>query len=267
MGVARTLGRMLSKDQKTALWSAYLKARIFIDERRPWPLFMAAKLFPSRFAAEYRRRSFESIYRDQRWGSEEGSPFYSGVGSRGEVGRVYTERMSAILNRLEEREGPLTVVDLGCGDFAIGRELLRLVPTMRYIGCDIVPGLIAHHWDQVDDPRASFEVIDIVADPLPAGNVCLVRQVLQHLNNGDVAKVVAKLGVFSHVYVTEGQPVCPEGPPNPDKSVGSGVRFDYQTGRGRGLELHEPPFNCEAEELFRVDAAPVEQVVTYKVRC
>jgi hypothetical protein len=66
--------------------------------------------------------------------------------------------------------------------------------------------------------------------------------------------------------VTEGQPTVRYGPANPDKRAGFDVRFDFRRGIGRGVELAEPPFNCQTTEVFRSFAAPYEYVVTERVR-
>src|SRR5690606_6276338 len=101
---------------------------------------------------------------------------------------------------------PLRVVDLGCGDFSIGRRLLAGAGNITYIGCDIVPELIQAHSAHVNDPRARFQELDIVGNDLPEGDVCLVREVLQHLSNADVSRVLKKLAQYEEVLVTEARP-------------------------------------------------------------
>ena len=158
-----------------------------------------------------------------------------------------------LLNQLTaELERKITVVDLGCGDYKIGKELLARVPAMDYIGCDIVPELIAHHSEQKPDLRAQFKVLDIVSDRLPTADVCLIRQVFQHLSNSNIKAVLSKLSQFKRVYITEGYPIILEGPINPDKSVGFDVRFDWRSGRGRGVELDKEPFCIGTREICRV---------------
>ena len=190
MSLMRSVGRSLRPEHKAAISRAYVRAKMFAGERRPWHLYVAAKVVPSIFQDLYRRRSFETIYRDRLWGAEEGSPYYSGEGSRGEVVSAYVDKLSFIIADVQRAQGTVKVIDLGCGDFTVGRELLRRTEQMTYVGCDIVPGLIAHHEATVDDPRARFEVVDMVTDTVPEGDICLVRQVLQHLSNHDVLRVL-----------------------------------------------------------------------------
>jgi hypothetical protein len=77
---------------------------------------------------------------------------------------------------------------------------------------------------------------------------------LQHLSNADISCVLKKLAKHHAVYITEGYPVTLEGSPNPDKPSGSGVRWDWRTGRGPGIELDLPPFSLRADEVCRVAA-------------
>jgi hypothetical protein len=57
----------------------------------------------------------------------------------------------------------------------------------------------------------------MVANALPDGDVCLIRQVFQHLSNAEVNEVLRKLNKFKKVYITEGYPVEESSRLNPDK--------------------------------------------------
>lgn len=204
-----------------------------------------------------RRKTFQSIYRDYLWGRDGKSRFFSGIGSRGEHAKLYIEAMVPLLTQhgMASQE-ELVIVDLGCGDFAIGRALLKPLDRVRYIGCDIVPELIDYNQAcygtaQHGPGNVEFRTVDIVRDPLPDGDVCLVRQVLQHLSNREISSILPKLSKYKYVYISEGQPLIREGPPNPDKPVGADVRFDWRIGRGRGLELNLPPWNLRLQEIVR----------------
>jgi hypothetical protein len=214
-----------------------------------------------------RRQTFQDIYRHGLWGGDRQSKFYSGVGSRGEAVDVYVENMTAILKAHAKELGrPLVLVDLGCGDFEVGRRLVAGLPDMTYIGCDIVPELVAHNNKTFGQGKVSFRHVDIVVDSLPKGDVCLVRQVLQHLSNGEIADILGRMGEYQFIYVTEGHPAQRMGPINPDKLAGFDVRFNWQTGTGRGVELDQPPFSAEAVEVFHSFAPPHEVIVTQRVK-
>ena len=95
------------------------------------------------------------------------------------------------------------MIDLGCGDFTVGRELTERLKNVKYTGCDIVPELIAHNARAFSNHRIAFKALDIVHDELPDGDICLVRQVLQHLPNEDIKHVLAKLANYKAVFITE----------------------------------------------------------------
>jgi hypothetical protein len=214
-----------------------------------------------------RRETFEDIYENSRWGTETGSPeFFSGVGSRGAAAEDYVDNITARLRDHEDNLGrPIVVVDIGCGDFAVGRALVERLPTLSYIGCDIVRTLIERHIANDASNRAAFYCLDVVTERPPKGDVCLVRQVFQHLSNAEILGALKNLEDFEFVYITEGQPEYRVGQANPDKRTGADVRFDWRKGVGRGVELSRPPFSMTTEEAFRTFAFPHEVIVTERI--
>ena len=166
---------------------------------------------------------FSEIYRKGTWGEAEAQPFYSGTGSAtASIVEPYVTAIGAYLSSLPE--GSRRVVDLGCGDFRIGQQLLPYCTS--YVGVDVVPDLIRHLSEQVTDPRARFVHADIIDGELPPGDVCLVRQVLQHLSNAQISKVLAKLDQYSTVFITEHYPADDVVVvANKDKVHGGGIRL------------------------------------------
>ena len=104
-------------------------------------------------------------------------------------------------------------------------------------------------------------------ETLPYDDVRLLRQVLQHLSNAEIAAVLAKRAKYSYVYVSEGQPLTRVGMPNPNKAVGAEVRFDWKKGIGRGVELDLPPCNLTLEEITRSESSNElrETIVTHRL--
>jgi len=187
------------------------------------------------------------------WGTDGSHQFFSGVGSRGRTADVYVDTMVPIIAaHLSELNSNATIVDLGCGDFWVGASLLERLPSVKYIGCDVVPELVEYNRKTFGSNRIEFRLLDIVSADLPIGDVCLVRQVFQHLSNQEIACTLPKLQKYRHVYVTEAQPIVREGKINPDKPTGNNVRYDWTTGSGRGVELDQFPFNLDVDEVCRV---------------
>jgi SAM-dependent methyltransferase len=175
--------------------------------------------------------------------------------ARQESAEGYVRGMSELLERHAAKFGRTpTVVDLGCGDFEVGHALVARFPDLTYVGCGIVPELIAHNTKTYADERISFRRLDIVADPFPVGDVCLVRQVLQHLSNAEIMRFLNRMN-YMYLYITEGDPSVRTGPVNPDKPTRADVRFDWPAGRGCGVELGEPPFCLSTREVFSAPAS------------
>ena len=76
------------------------------------------------------------IYEENLWGGDK-TEFYSGSGSHlPELVDPYVETLSAFLKAFET---PPVVCDLGCGDFNVGKELVK--HSKIYFALEIVPEL------------------------------------------------------------------------------------------------------------------------------
>lgn len=185
---------------------------------------------------------FSTIYREHLWGGE--GDFDSGDGSRRE--EIVAPYVAAVRSYLAGLPGPVQVVDLGCGDFRVGAQLVDA--TDRYLACDIVPELIERNRRMFKDPRLGFEVLDAITEPLPAGGVVMLRQVLQHLNNAQVAAIVRKLSAYGTWIITEHVPAAAGFPPNRDMKTDGDIRLKT----GSGLLLTEPPFDVRPTRIARL---------------
>jgi hypothetical protein len=92
------------------------------------------------------------------------------------------------------------------------------------------------------DLDVEFLTLDITSDPIPAGDIALVRQVLQHLNNGQIVNFLRALRGYTVLIVTEH---LPDGEfiSNADKPTGGGIRLHGLT--RSGVVLTDTPFNLE----------------------
>jgi SAM-dependent methyltransferase len=193
--------------------------------------------------ASNRRRTaeevFTAIYARNQWGGRAGE-LCSGSGSQ--TGSI-TDPYVAEVTRLADSEGfrGTTFVDLGCGDFAVGRRLLPLCSS--YVGVDVVRPLVERNRQLYGGATTTFLHLDITTAELPHGDVCFVRQVLQHLSNAQIRAVLAKLARYRWVLLTEHYPTDnPRIVPNKDKVHGGDVRVLDNS----GVYLCEPPFDLPA---------------------
>jgi SAM-dependent methyltransferase len=189
------------------------------------------------------RETFSQIYSKKMWGGPEGE-FFSGSGSDSAFADVYVSAVREFL----QQTGARRIVDLGCGDFRIGN---RIREGYEYTGVDVVPELVAAHDERFSNAHTSFQCLDITADPLPLGDVCLIRQVLQHLSNDEIARVLASASAYPFLVITEHFPAASRFTvPNLDKPHGPDIR----TVDGSAVCIDAPPFNgvvdrvlCEVE--------------------
>lgn len=140
-----------------------------------------------------------------------------------------------------------SVVDLGCGDFRASRALD--LAGASYLGVDIVGGLIDDNTRHFGSARVRFARLDIGRDSLPAADLCLIKQVLQHWSNADILALLPRLDVYDHVLILDGWVAARATP---------GRNVDIPTGGGSrpgGLYLEAPPFNWPIDALHSYRSA------------
>lgn len=130
---------------------------------------------------------------------------------------------------------------MGCGDFNVGKALVK--HTEKYIAVDIVPELITYNKEHFKADHLEFQCLDIATDEWPDADCVLLRQVLQHLSNTEVKRIVAKLSNYNYIILTEHLPNG-EFEPNKDIISGQGIRLKKQS----GINLLTAPFNFKVKE-------------------
>jgi SAM-dependent methyltransferase len=193
---------------------------------------------------------FTEIYMTNTWGGEPGTLF-SGAGSTGTVAARYVET----INEFIRRKGIQSVLDIGCGDFAIGQQL----ECADYIGVDVVAAVVERNQAEFGSDRRRFICMDAAGDaPLPPVDLCLVRQVFQHLSNAQIARVLRKLKGCQFVIVTEHHPADRDFvAANLDKVHGADTRAYF----GSGVYLDRPPYNLRTELLLDCPGSPTAKGV------
>ncbi len=178
---------------------------------------------------------FEGVYRNELWGSDEAS-FCSGSGSDDSVTSSYVSMVNRFI--AENRDRIDTIVDIGCGDFRVGRGFE--LQGCKYIGIDVVTPLIDHLKSTWQAKDRGSRCLDATEDQIPQGELCLIRQVLQHLSNEEIEIVLRKTAAFRYRLITEHHPapavLCE---PNLNKPHGGDTRvFDNS-----GVFIELPPFS------------------------
>ena len=111
-----------------------------------------------------------------------------------------------------------------------------------YRGIDVVDDLIEHNKKTFGDENTTFECIDVSQDGvmIPEGDLLIIRQVLQHLSNADIQKILQKSFRFKYILVTEHIIEGPNVIPNLEIPQ---VGFTTRGSIGSGVYIEYPPYN------------------------
>jgi SAM-dependent methyltransferase len=186
--------------------------------------------------------TFSQVYRRNLWGGKRGE-FYSGPGSDSEASVRYVEAVK----RFVAFHNVSSIVDLGCGDFRVGSQIAPFVT--KYHGIDVVPYLIARNQARFANRSLMFTCLDATIQRLPDADLCLIRQVLQHLSNSQIKAVLDNSRHFRHSIVTEHWPSAGQmtsGAPNRDIVHG----FDTRLAIGSWVQLDFAPFDWHIVDVL-----------------
>jgi hypothetical protein len=195
-----------------------------MKSKKPWPT----------------KAVMQQIYEANLWGKN-GDDFYSGEGSHHP--KIVVPYVKALSSFLTSFISPITICDLGCGDFNIGSQLLPF--SKEYFAVDIVPELIEHLKKQYPQKELSFFCLDIAKDELPKADCVIIRQVLQHLSNKEIKEIVPKLYDYKYVILTEHLPLG-KFEANKDIISGQGIRLKKKS----GLDITKSPFNFKFKKTI-----------------
>jgi hypothetical protein len=196
---------------------------------------------------------FSKIYATGAWGKDPNTKFCSGSGSRRKVASQYVESISEFIKTHPDIK---TIVDIGCGDFEVGKSLLNIVNVDGYIGVDVVPAVVEHNANTYGNDKVQFICKDASTDEVPAGDLCTIRQVLQHLSNNDIQNVINNVkGKFKYILVTEHVAKNPH-TPNVDKPSNGCCRT------GSGVYLDLAPFGLKTEPILNIPMRNEKELVT-----
>jgi SAM-dependent methyltransferase len=167
---------------------------------------------------------FKTIYDRSVWGGG------SGLGSNPHVAKPYMMFLQAFLQNNPIR----SIVDIGCGDWQFSQHINWGDRT--YLGIDVVPSVIEANTKRFARPNVSFTCANPASDTFtpPTGDLLLLKDVLQHLSNANVQKLLALTRRFKYSLITNAY---------------APVNDDCQNGDTRPLDIRAHPFNIRHASL------------------
>jgi SAM-dependent methyltransferase len=174
-----------------------------------------------------RRQAFERIYDRGIWAKDPAGKGTSGAGSTLESTRYYRAYLQEFLAANQIR----SVVDAGCGDWEFSQHMDW--KGIDYLGLDIVPAVIEANRKRFGSAGVRFAVADIVRDELPAADLLIIKDVLQHLSHGDTVAVLRNLPRYRHVLIVN----------DVNQNTLTAEPADTVSGGYRLLDVTRPPYS------------------------
>jgi hypothetical protein len=169
-------------------------------------------------------QTFNRIYSEGVWGRDVAGKGTSGSGSTLEITREYRVYLQEFL----KTHHVVSIVDAGCGDWGFSSTIDWA--DASYLGVDIASDVIGAVRKKYEKGRITFRVGDITED-LPAADLLISKDVLQHLPNALVQKFIRnnlKRGKYKWALLTN------------DRGSANG---DTVPGGYRAIDLSAPPFD------------------------
>ncbi len=165
---------------------------------------------------------FNKIYRTNAWGDPES---VSGAGSNSVNTAVIKKELPALVRELNAQR----MLDIPCGDFFWMKDVALSVE--RYIGADIVGGLVQRNIKQFGNDQRTFLRLDVLKEDLPQVDIILCRDLLPHFSFRQIAAALEHIKRSHSKYLLT------------STYVARPANTDIQLGGFRPLNLQAEPFN------------------------
>ncbi|MES2992497.1 MAG: class I SAM-dependent methyltransferase [Pseudomonadota bacterium] len=171
---------------------------------------------------------FEQIYANNEWrhGSGEGSFPINNVG--------YVDMLQRFMREHRIR----TVIDLGCGDWQFSKDIDW--GEASYHGYDLVASVVARNVERFATDSIRFTQYGGDLAELPAADLLIAKDVLQHWSNGSIERFLRILPRYRYALIT-----------NCVNPTGDTVNRETEDGGFRYLDIRLAPFFVRAEEIYQ----------------
>lgn len=172
------------------------------------------------------REVFTDIYQRKVWGDGSG-------GGSGEQALPYCQ----FITNYMINSGVYTVLDIGCGDLRVARNID--FGFAAYIGVEASTQF--RDVSQTPMRGVILDGFDVLTEDLPAADLVLCKEVLQHLSNEQVQTLLDRTAHYKRRLFTN----------SVFSMEGKTQNDDIETGDFRPVDLTLPPFNAPAKTVFK----------------
>ena len=130
---------------------------------------------------------FTEIYETCKWGNNTTSQ-YKGSSGGGSEPFINLTTYVPFLKEFIQKNFIVSVVDLGCGDFKIGKDIYDDLKYVKYYGYDAYNGVINYNKLNNQDTKYKFTHLDFYnnKEDICSGDLCILKDVLQNWKNEDI---------------------------------------------------------------------------------
>lgn len=180
--------------------------------------------------------AFTSIYQNHVWGTNQNGEGSSGGGSTQGNAHLYR----CFLENFLKENHIATVIDAGCGDW----EFSQLIDWrgIQYFGIDIVLSVIERNIQRFSSPSLHFIHANAIRMDLPAADLLVCKDVLQHLPNEDISRFIRQFSKYKHCLITN----------DVDRSSLTSMNSNIRYGEYRPIDLRKPPFNLKGKSYIYI---------------
>jgi SAM-dependent methyltransferase len=206
---------------------------------------ITASVFPVDSSMRAAQDVFTEIYAKKLWGANEYGVGWSGAGSDFGSTPVYRKFLQDFLAAYAIK----SVVDVGCGDWEFSRYIDW--KGIDYLGVDVVEAVLIKDKIVFGTETIRFKKMDVLQEELPKADLLICKDVLQHLTNEDVCKVIKQFSNYKYCLITNDVNADTCSSDNPQV-----IRGDY-----RPIDLTKEPFNVVGQKVLTYKAYYVTKQV------
>ncbi len=189
---------------------------------------------------------FDYIYKHDIWKGG------SGDGSFAQNTVAYRRKLSQIIKQKDIK----TIVDIGCGDWQI-MSLVDIPENKNYTGYDVANFVIEKNKSQYTKENVFFKLYDGDFSKVESADLCIIKDVLQHLDNSRILSFIEHMSKFRYVLITN----CVE---NRKELAHQGINQEIQAGGWRPLDLTQYPFNLKMETVLHYHGGGIKKTHLWK---